>query len=367
MRKKVLKVVILTLLFTLTGCSEEQKITREKVELGEEVYFSQKQTNPYMTKKQGVVVDKVTFGENPIFKLDIEAENVGVIVLINGVEIYRDFTRGYASMRYPIHDYLNSGDNEITVKLLTNKYTNYKFKPDAKCKLYLNAYSSDLKKSFDLQELVYEHDAKEPLAKSTPFGSYRFDRGLKADINGSIFIDKVTVEPIVTYRRNKAGGVTLRQKFYLTNPFPRWRYMDSDDILDRSYDELTKEEHLALKKSPRIQALYDLDFKIRQVIRSKDLGYLKKLVVERSEESAKAFYGNAKSNLEGFMKDFGEKVEESEYELVSRPYEKQYFIVEENRKLAWIRSISFKSKKTGLYHIYDMKFRYENGEWILTR
>jgi hypothetical protein len=363
MIRKIVSLVTLILLLIVSGCSAEEKVTRKKVELGEEVYFSQKVKNPYMTKKQGVVMDKVTFGENPIFKLDIEAENVEITVLINGVEIYRDFTAGHASMRYTIHDYLNSGDNEITVKLFADE----KLKKDARCKVYLNVYSSDLKKSFDLNQIVYEHDAKEPLAKSTPFGSYRLDGGLKEDVNGSLFVDKVSTEPITTYRESKSRGVILRQKFYMTNPFPRWKYMDSDDILDRSYDNLSTEEYKALQKSPRIQALYDLDFKIRQAIKSKDLSYLKTLFVERSEESAKAFYGNAESNLKDFMERFGEKVLESEFDLTSWTEEEHYFIVEENCKLAWLRSISFKSKKTGLFHIYEMKYRYKNGEWILTK
>ena len=153
----------------------------------------------------------------------------------------------------------------------------------------------------------------------------------------------------------------------MTNPFPRWKYMDSDDILDRSYDNLSTKEYKALQKSPRIQALYDLDFKIRQAIKAKDLTYLKTLFKERTEESAKAFYGDAENVLEEFMKRFGEKVTQSEFELTSWTEEEHYFIVEENRKLARLRSISFKSKKTGLFHIYDMKFRYEKGEWILTR
>ena len=366
MIRKIVSLAMLTLLLIVSGCSTEE-ITRKKVALGEEVYFSQKIKNPYMTKRQGETMDTVTFGENPIFKLDIEAENVEIIVLINGVEIYTDFTAGYASMRYTIHDYLNSGDNEITVKLLTSEDSNYKFLKDARCKVYLNAYSSDLKTSYDLNQIVYEHDAKEPLAKSTPFGSYRLDKGLKADVNGKIFVDKVTSEPITTYRESKSGGVILRQKFYMTNPFPRWKYMDSDDILDRSYDNLSTKEYKALQKSPRIQALYDLDFKIRQAIKAKDLTYLKNLFKERTEESAKAFYGDAENVLEEFMKRFGEKVTQSEFELTSWTEEEHYFIVEENRKLARLRSISFKSKKTGLFHIYQMKYRYEKGEWILTR
>jgi len=356
MIRKIVSLVMLTLLLIVSGCSTEEKITR-KVELGEEVYFSQKVKNPYMTKRQGETMDTVTFGENPIFKLDIEAENVGIITLINGVEIYRDFTMGYASIRYTIHDYLNSGDNEIAIKLIANEDTNYKFNQGTRCKVYLNVYSSDLKTSYDLNQIVYEHDAKEPLVKSTPFGSYRLDKGLKADVNGKIFVDKVTSEPITTYRRNKIGGVILRQKFYMTNPFPRWKYMDSDDILDRSYDSLSKEEHMALKKTPRIQALYDLDFKIRQAIRAKDLTYLTTLFKERTEESAKAFYGDAENVLEEFMKRFGEKVTQSEFEINSWTDKEHYFIVEENRKLAWMRPISFKSKKTGLFYIYDMKYR----------
>jgi len=360
MIKKLAILILLSMVFGLNSYASEQK---EKKTQEVKVVKKSAIPNPYITKRQGIEMDKTTFGEQPIFKLEIKAVNTEITVLINGVEVYRDFSRSQVFMEYTINDYLISGDNTIDVKLLADNQLH----PNAQCKVTLNVYSSELDETYNLNKIVYKHGDKEQLGESTPFGSYKFDRGLKSDLNGSIFVDRVTTEPITIYRRGKAKGIKLQQKFYLTNPFPRWKFLDSEDILSESYDNLSAEAHKELKESKKIQALYALDRKIREAAKGRDRAFLKKLFKERSDENAKAFYYDAHSNLDGFVSSLINTVNNPHNELIERSEKDNYFVVEENRKLAKIRPIAIKDNETGLYHRYNIQYRYKDGEWMVTK
>jgi len=169
------------------------------------------------------------------------------------------------------------------------------------------------------------------------------------------------------YQNSKAKGIKLQQKFYMTNSFPRWKFLDSEDIIDTKYDNLTEAEYQVLRKTKKIQALYALDRKIREAAKGRDRAFLKKLFKERSDENAKAFYYDANSNLDGFVSSLIDIVNDPHNELIERSEKDNYFVVEENRKLAKIRPIAIKDNETGLYHRYNIQYRYKDGEWMVTK
>ena len=317
---------------------------------------------------QGTQMDRYTFGKEPICKLRIKGQNSVVAVHINGVGVYENFT-GRAFALITVNDYIIHGDNNISITLSDIK----KLNPKAWGVVTLEVYYTKGGKSKHhvLSRLVYDLGLKEKTGDSSRPGFYSFDdeRGMVEDEEGALIVGKIIAEPETMYRDMKIDGIKATQSVRIPAPYPRWKFLDAPDIIGSDYDYLSEEEYEKLKNTPKIQALYALDARIRRALKNKNPQSVIGLFGERFEEDGIAFYTPVSEMRQILLDDFIEAVNNPDKELVEyKNPDDLYFVIEKNRKLAWIRPISIYDRKTGIYGIYNIKYRLnKRGEWVITR
>jgi len=341
------RLLILLLLLSLQACANDNKRETEENQVkGKE-----------MTRAE-------IFGEKPIYKLRIKAEGAAVIVKINGVEIYKNFSGSKAFMLQTVNDLIASKDNSISITLADEKYLS----KDAWGSVTLEVFSEE--KHYVLNSLVLNMSKKDKTSDSTKMGSYSYDvqKELVSNVQGKIRIGEITVEPDIMYQSDKHDGMKAKQTFSLPTPYPKWKFLDSKNIIEEDYNHLSQKEYEKLKKTPKIQALYAVDAKIRKALKSKNPQGIIDLFNERFEEGGIAFYDTPQNMKKILLEDFVEYVNNSDAELIERSEDEHYFVIEENKKLAWLRPIAYYDKKTGLYHSYNIKYRLnKEGEWVITK
>ena len=296
-----------------------------------------KNTTP--TTQKGSKMDKYTFGKEPIYKLRIRAKNADVDVYINGVNVYTNVT-GKAFAHITVNDYMINGDNNISLTLSDIK----KLSPKAWGVVSLEVYYTDkngTQRHHTLSRLVYDLTLKEKTGDASKPGFYRFDdeKGMIPDANGSLIIGKIVTKPETMYRSEKQDGIKATQSVRIPAPYPRWRFLDAPDIIDSDYDYLSEEEYNKLKQSPKIQALYALDAKIRQALKNKNPQSIINLFDERFQEDAAAFYDTVPNLKKLLLDDFIEVVHNPNKTFIEYTGDDFYFVIEKNRKLAWIKPI----------------------------
>ncbi len=342
--KQLLKLTMVLALLSLSACAKN---------------------NTSHTSTKGTNMDKQTFGEKPIYKLRIEALNAKVIAKINGVEVYHNFSGTQAFALETVNDYITSGDNNISMTLSDDK-----LKPNVKGRIRLEVTSSRNGKRYTLTTLSYDLSIKDHTKEATPPGFYRFeeDKGMVADQHGKMVIGKIITQAETMYQTTKQDGIKATQTFSVPTPYPRWRFLDSQDIIDFDINYISMDAYKKLKNSPKIKALYAIDAKLRQALRDKKPQGVIDLFSERFEEDGIAFYDTPQNMKKILLDDFIEVVNNPNKELIEYKGDDLYFVIEENRKLAWLRPIEYYDKKTGLYKSYNIMFRLnKQGEWVITR
>ena len=317
---------------------------------------------------QGKQMDRYTFGKEPIYKLRIKGGSADIDVHINGVNVYTNVT-GRAFALITVNDYIIHGDNNISITLSDIK----KLNPKAWSVVTLEVYYTEGGKSRHhvLSRLVYDLGLKDKTGDSSRPGYYSFDdeKGMVEDEDGALIVGKIVVKPETMYRAEKQDGIKATQSVRIPAPYPRWKFLDAPDIIEGDYDYLSEEEYEKLKNSPKIQALYALDARIRRAFKEKRPQSVINLFDERLEQKSKAVYESFSDLKSEFLEFVANDVNDPDNEFVE--YENPddlYFVIEKNRKLAWIRPISFYNRKTGLYSIYNIRYRLnKRGEWVITK
>ncbi len=323
--------------------------------------------NTTSTTYKGNKMDRNLFSKEPIYKLKMRG-NQKFIVFINGVDVFRSFEKGNHAL-ITVNDYIVNGDNNISLTLIDRP----KLSPKAWGVVSLEVYYTDkngIQRHHTLSRLVYDLTLKEKTGDTSKPGFYRFDdeKGMIADANGSLIIGKIVTKPETMYRRTKADGIKATQSVRIPAPYPRWRFLDAPDIIDKDFDYLTKEEHEKLKQTPKIQALYALDAKIRQALKNKTPQSIIDLFSERFQEEAAALYDTPQNLKKLLLDDFIEVVHNPNKTFIEYTGDDFYFVIEKNRKLAWIKPIEVYDKETGIYSRYNIKYRLnKRGEWVITR
>ena len=319
------------------------------------------------TTQKGNKMDRNLFGKEPIYKLRMRG-NGKFIVFINGVDVFRSFSEGNHAL-ITVNDYMIDGDNNISLMMFDRP----KLDPKSWGVVSLEVYYTDksgTSRHHTLSRLVYDLTLKEKTGDASKPGFYRFDddKGMIEDRNGTLIIGKIVTKPETMYRNEKQDGIKATQSVRIPAPYPRWRFLDAPDIIDTNYDYLSEEEYNKLKHSPKIKALYALDAKLRAALKAKNPQSIIDLFSERFEEEAAALYDTPQNLKKILLDDFLEYVNNPNAEMIEWHGEDLYFVIEQNRKLAWIRPINYYDKSTKLYHIYYIKYRLnKQGEWVITR
>jgi len=347
--KRLMILLTALMLLSLSACANETKETKQGA--------TQMQLPP-------------AYGTKPSYRLNIEGYGDKIEVFFNGSEMFHDFSRSQIVTIYPVNNYVTTGENELKVRIFAKKKQNFQLNPKGWFKVFLEI--RDAKGSWQrLGGIVYDAAAKDPVAKSAGEGYYTLEagEGFKAiALPAEAEVHKVQTEKRDLRAGHKVNSSEFTQALIFPTPFPRWKFLDSEDIIDYDLNKASDEEYEKLRQSPKMQKLYDAYEEINTLLKNKEVAEAVKIFDERSKENAYAFR-STKEELERKLKEsFEQDLDNPEYELVPFDRTKKYFFIEDNRKLAYIPgTIKFKKKGAYVYQKYGMKFRWDGKKWILTR
>ena len=305
------------------------------------------------------------FGDKPSYRLKIEGKENIIEVFFNGVRVYKDDTLTSSYITYPINNLIATGKNELKVRLIAMQSMNYTFKSRSKFKITFMVKSEG--KEHVLSVLQYTHKEIEKFAGTTPSGTYSIDNQLKPSNEGDLTIGEVKTSPMPMYRTQKVKGLIFTQNISVPTPFPRWKFLDSENILDVNFDDLSMDKYQKLKASPKIQALYDQYTLLHSAFKAKNVHKILDMMEERTKEMDIAWYTQQGFNKKEMKEDLNEILNDNDWELVGFDRDKHYFFIQDNNKIGYLNAIAFNKKNVELSTSYRFSFRYSKGKWILTR
>lgn len=341
---KLIKIFILSILIlNISACAEERNTI----------------------KKKGNNVQNILM-QNPSFYLEIKGSDTKIQVFINGVKIYTNYSRGDFYTKYPINTSITSGKNEIKMNLIAGKNQEYKLDNKANTKINLIVKSFKTGEEYIISTLKYTFNKDNEIEGSTFKGNYNSLESFVKDKNGNVFVDNIAITSYTMKAGKKYGGKSILQDVYFKTSYPRWKFLDSENIISKNLELYSNEEYDELKQTPAIQELYNIYTQIHTALKNKQPEKIIHLFKERNEEFDLAWDYKPgtveKSNFEGIK----EEIDNPDNELVDFTPSKNAFFIEDNLKLIKVKAIAYNSKKGGSTR-FNISFRRENGKWILTR
>ena len=351
--------------YFLTKKEQKMKLTKLFLSTFVLLSFCASASNIKTAEHKGESILPKLFGDKPIYKLKIEGKENMIEVFFNGVRVYKDDTLTSSYITYPINNLIATGKNELKVRLIAMQSINYTFKSRSKFKITFMVKSEG--KEHVLSVLQYTHKEIEKFAGTTPSGTYSIDNQLKPSNEGDLTIGEVKTSPMPMYRTQKVKGLIFTQNISVPTPFPRWKFLDSENILDTNFDDLSMDKYQKLKASPKIQALYDQYTLLHSAFKAKNVHKILDMIEERSKEMDIAWYSQQGFNRKEMQEDLNEMLNNNDWEFVGFDRDKHYFFIEDNNKIGYLNAIAFNKKNVELRTSYRFSFRYSKGKWILTR
>ncbi len=303
----------------------------------------------------------------PFFSIHYDTEGCAYEIRVNDVPIDSDKEGGPMATTIPIDQWLQSGENTITVYLNPQPDAKDVAKAGQSCNIttkFLVGQNNQPKSSDVPISIVKYHSSpvklssdKSAIDGSAPAGKFDSKDKFKEDENGDVTISPITIK---TKETKNGQGVILTRTIELKTPFPKWKWLTSDKIEN---NESTKKELIVLYHN------------IWQALRDENFKYLKPLLKERANEMAKAMYlPPAKKNaISDFINEVNDQKLELGEDVGSVSQDKLFLRVFGDGKLARLVApdggpVIFFNAKDGSYSdSYDFIFRKQDGKWIITR
>jgi len=322
-------------------------------------------------KKQGVTPMTLpkAYGTKPNYRLKIEGVGDKIEIFFNGVEIFHDFGRNTYYEVHPINDFVTTGENELRVRIFAKAKQNFHLAPKGNFDVAFEISDADGEWR-TLSHLHYDASSKIPFDKSTPKGYYTLkEKGFsKVTLPAEAEVDGVNTQKRTLRGGKKVNSTEFTQKLTFLTPFPRWKFFDSKNIVDDDVETYTNDEYEKFRHSKKMQKLYDAYEKLNDAIKKRDFDTFIKMYDERDTESALA-WGTPKEELvKNSIVTLKKYLDSGEYELLPFDRDKKYFSIDEGKKIAYIpNAVQLKKKGVDYYTSFNMKFRWDGKEWILTR
>jgi hypothetical protein len=307
------------------------------------------------------------FTEDPIFLLEINKSGLPVKIDLNGMEVYLDKSRHQNHVVHPLNNLITSGKNQLDIWVMAPKYLEYTIPNDAVIEATLIVQDASGEKHI-IDNISYRHGDAAPLSGSTNAGKYLFsDERFTKNDSGEVQIGVIGISKLQTHSGVKLGGLKLSQTVKIDTPFRRWKFLDSEDIIEQDFGTMSIEQYEALNETVLIKELIGAYNQIHAGLKSKNIDSIIDLFDERLEDMDTAFYYGKGQTKEGFFNTLQDKVN-SDVELLDMKLGKHSLVVEANRKVAYFyKAIRFKYKDGSGFTTYSIKFRRENGKWVITR
>jgi len=349
--KKYLKIVVALLLVGTVAWLVKSYLKAEKLN--------------EISREERVVMEtnsSVLADEDAFYGLKVEAEDLQIEVNFNGVALYSNYNNFPIDTWIPVNPYMISGENEIKVKMYGNTDSG-DIVQLSRCKVELIMINETKQFKRTLSTLAFDNSLSDKFKGTTKAGMHRAYENME-----SPFLVKEAVLKNDIFFLGGHSGSSISQKITLNTPFPKWKFFESEDILDIPYHQIKNEDYEATKETPKLKKLYELREKILELVKKKDINSIVTLVAERNEEMDRAFNYEKGRTLKEFRFSLSYDMNDSNYELYIPKIKKPAYIVEDNNKIAYIEKALIFNKKDGHgSRTYEFKCRYEKDEWIITR
>jgi hypothetical protein len=341
---KVFKqVIMLVMLLNLTACSE----SKVKEERGEE-----KMQEPIRQ-------------ERPFYMIEAEGMDSGIEIYLNDVSIYHDYSAGSYGAQTFVNDFVKDGLNKLRIELMGKSKENFNLDPQTHCKV---SFVKNVRgEKSVISTIVYNRKAKERTQGTREEGFYDSNRSYERSNRGDTLISSLEVKPYNSFGKDK--GIYLEQNISIEEKaFPLWKFLSSEDIIDKSLQYMSSEKRKAFRESKKGQALYKVYGELHDALKRKDVDFVIELMKERNEELDLAYFKTKGHTEKEMREDLEEMVNNSKFELLEYVPSKHYTYMDESLKLMYLKTLIYNRKAPDEGSIkYPMMFRYENGKWILTR
>jgi len=306
--------------------------------------------------------------DKPFYMVKIDAVNTNIVVTLNGEEVFSDFTKSQKLLEVPVNQYMTSGENILKVYLMLWESDTKNSIKNAEAKISLRVKKFEV---FDVEpitvsQIIY---VKGNMEKSTLDGTYNSSKNFVLDKEGNVLISKVDKELLPkTWTGDKIKGFELEQTITLDTPFPRWKFLDSENIIDSNGYYVDFTTYKSLRKTKDMEGLFTLHQEIYHALKNKNIPFVVDLFTERNKELEIALYKPEGYYKKLLTKRFTDNVNDSSLEMFPFLKDKRYFFISEGGKTLSIRNaVVFNDKNGNGSTSYKILFRKEKGKWILTR
>jgi hypothetical protein len=300
----------------------------------------------------------------PFYMVKIKNVNAKVFITLNGETIFEDYSKYSINLELPVNQWITSGENTLEVKLLAYNDTDFKFLPKAESSISLRVkeFGEFDNEPLTLSQIIYYRGET---TESTKEGNYDFNSSIQEE---RVSISKLEKDSFFKRQGSKVNGLSLHQKITLKTPFPRWKFLDSDKIIEGNYFDLNESEYYKIRPKEDIETLYDVHQKIYNSLKKGDVDSIIDLFDERCEEMDIAMYKEKGYYKKTIYEALEKNVNDDSMEMLDFNKDTYFFQVSEGGKTAYIKkSILFNKKDGSMNTRYDLLFRKEGNKWVLTR
>ncbi len=303
------------------------------------------------------------------YKLDIQTEGMRYYIMINGITIQKD-TKGYPlQLEMPVGQFIRSGKNTINVVLFPWKKTKeLGARDDSQIILTLKMYREDRKElnGIVISQLKYsvEDSAKgNGFQNSTKEGLYKFTDELILDDQGTYDISPLKIKNIPQVK----GALEVTQIVTMQTPYPEWGFFKSDRIKKNfipQTEDMSKDE-FDNKFSPSLFAKYK---SIHTALKNKDINSIMPMFAERNRELDVAFYYKEGTYEKMFRESLQEEFDNNMLlKDIDIDYAQAYVSLYGNLVKMGDALIVFYDEEKTVFNNYDIFFRKEGDDWIISR
>lgn len=304
--------------------------------------------------------------DKPVFTVSVEGFNLAYSVILNGVRVYVERNHsGQVSLTMPVNHFMHPKENYLAIDAVPPE-PGGSFKPNARVKATLSVH--DLGSADDkvtIATIVFSEKAQNdgsPNEGSSAGGRYQLTSRLEEDPEGRIDLGEVLAKTSSNYE----GSRLFERKLIVPNSLPLWAFFDSDEMPD--YFTIPDEEYY-----PDRDSLLEEYLKVQKALETGDIDSVMPFFEERNRETDLAFYREPGTTEQGIRQDLTGSANDDKLELAPLTRDSVDMLPEENRKLVRLVrgndgaavALSFVESQGHIF--YDLVFRRENGEWILTR
>ncbi len=347
--------------------------------------FSPKTTKKIIGKgkKMSILMNK------PKYYLKVAKGLTNLIVTFNGEPVNESYTQYNSENQFPINKYITSGKNTFAITMLAWERDKQVIVKEAMVVAEL------ILKTPTNQEIVIARINYQNNQASTDItGTYQ----AKVDNNnptrlmkhmgdienitntGLVKVSELEIIPRDYYQADKVHGITARQTVELDTPFPRWAYLDGEDVMlgegeyyylkNYGFPVTATPDYIKLEKRSDIQELMNICDGMVELVSHGQYNDFIDMFAVRNKEFDTANYLLAGTTENDFFHSLKQKLTSGKFELSLESCKNSPLSISDTGKTIMLDGGVFLygiKENKGIMNVnYHIRFSKINGKWVIT-